>query len=160
MDVRTIVLIYNARQLGGQIVEYRGFLLFLFCWQFHDKAVQTLWQALLVIVGLLSRNVDGLQGCAAFESFLANFLNTSGEFYSFQSDTVTECVIFYLGNRTLDNYRFQAVASFEDITTNFNYTRWDCYLFYPRMVKIADVGQRFWQGNRFKARALTESAFL
>jgi hypothetical protein len=103
MDVRTIVLIYNARQLGGQIVEYRGFLLFLFCWQFHDKAVQTLWQALLVIVGLLSRNVDGLQGGASLESILANLLNTSGEFYCFQSSTVNECFIIYLGDRSFDD---------------------------------------------------------
>ena len=27
------------------------------------------------------------------------------------------------------------------------------------MVKIADVGQRFWQGNRFKARAPAETTF-
>ncbi len=74
--------------------------------------MQTLWQTFLVIVGLLGWHVDGLQGGATLESILANLLNTSGELYSFQSNTVNECFIIYQSNRPLNDYRLEIVASF------------------------------------------------
>lgn len=50
----------------------------LLCRQLHNEVVQRFWQTLLVVVGLLSGHVDGLQGGAAIESILANLLNTNG----------------------------------------------------------------------------------
>lgn len=47
--------------------------------QFHDEAVQFLGQAFLVIVGLLSRNVDALNSRAVFECFLADFLDAGSQ---------------------------------------------------------------------------------
>ena len=42
-------------------------LRFLLDRHFHNEAMQGFWQALLVVVGLLSGHVDGLQGSAAMK---------------------------------------------------------------------------------------------
>jgi hypothetical protein len=55
------------------------FLRLFFGRQFHDEAVQFLGQAFLVIVGLLSRNVDALNSRAVFECFLADFLDAGSQ---------------------------------------------------------------------------------
>ena len=109
-------MVHRKHHTAGMVIAspqggwWSLFLRLFFGRQFHDEAVQFLGQAFLVIVGLLSRNVDGLQSRTTVECFFAYFLDACRKLHGFQSGAVLKSIVNdYIGS-PLDNHRLQMAA--------------------------------------------------